>query len=483
MVFALLFFAARGAHACSCIASPTVLDAYERANFVVIVRVVSVEKSEKAAPEGQIADGERYVAGVKSTRVLVERAFKGRLKAGDEMTFAQGGGADCIWTFNEQSVGQKFLFYLNPLKNSAVWMAGTCGRSTSVESAGDDLLYLNNLGKVRGKTRLSGTIGFEGDGPSVGGRMIRIVGEKKSYEVKTDSKGVYEIYDLPAGRYMVEPETPAGWKLDAYWLEYSPSVAGDENPGERQSSNKIPVIVEDRKHAALDIRFEIDNAVRGKVLDAGGRPMRGVCINAIPARAGEKGAYHADCTEEDGSFVITELEPGNYILVANDGGKVSSTEPFQTLYYPNVFEREKAGVFTIGAGDKLEDFNIFIPKMQEVITVEGVFLYSDGKPVIEERVEFKAVETEGNVEGNAQTVTDEKGRFRIKILKGLQGELYGEMYTYEGEFENCPKLDAVIKKTGVRAPDIKTPVMKIRADGDLYDVELKYPFPGCRKAK
>ena len=30
----------------------------------------------------------------------------------DEIVFGQGGGADCIWTFNEQSVGHQYLFYL-----------------------------------------------------------------------------------------------------------------------------------------------------------------------------------------------------------------------------------------------------------------------------------------------------------------------------------------------------------------------------------
>ena len=57
------------------------------------------------------------------------------------------------------------------------------------------------------------------------------------------------------------------------------------------------------------------------------------------------------------------------------------------------------------------------------------------------------------------------------------------MYTYAGEFENCPKLDAIIKKAGGSVREIKTPAVKIRADADLFDVELKYPFPSCKKAK
>lgn len=478
----LLFWPAADALACSCAGKPTVLEAYERADFIVVTRVLSVEKAspEETAPDGRISDGRTYVDGVKSTRMVVERVFKGNLKAGDEMIFAQGGGADCVWTFSEQSVGQQFLFYLSPPgKGRKVWIGFGCGRSNGLKYAGDDLLYLNKLDKVRGKTRLSGTVVFEGGEGLSGGRSLRVVGEKKTYHLKTDAQGVYEIYDLPAGEYVVEPETPAGWKVYGF-REESPAGAGR---GARQTPARIPVVVEDKRHTALDIEFEIDNAIRGKVFDPEGRPLKGVCVTAARAEAKEiKGDF--DCTEEDGSFVIDELPPGNYVLVANDENKITSSEPFRTLYYPNVFEREKAGVVTIRAGDHLENFDIFVPVLEETVTVEGVFLYSDGKPVVDERVEFKAEKTEANVEGDAQATTDANGRFKIKILKGMRGELYGEMYTYVGEFENCPKLDAVIKKMGGSGvPDIRTPALKIRADADLFDVELKYPFPSCKKAK
>lgn len=474
-VFAVLFLAP-DARACSCGPTPTVLDAYERAEVVVITRAVSVEKAkaEETAPEGRISDGRTYVDGVKSTTMRVERVYKGGVKVGDELLFAQGGGANCIWTFSEQSVGQQFLFYLSPPGGGGkVWVAFGCGRSNGLKYAGDDLLYLDKLKKVRGKTRLSGRLEtWADDGPDFGGRVLSVAGEKKTYEVKTDARGVYEIYDLPAGKYVVRIEPPAGWKAVDY---------GAERDG-RQSHYKTEVVIEPGKHTALDIRFEVDNAVRGKVLDAGGRPLKDVCVTAVRAEAKELKGEEFDCTGEDGGFAITELAPGNYVLVANDENKITSSEPFPTLYYPNVFEREKAGVVTVRAGDHLEGFNIYVPKAEETVTVEGVLLYSDGKPVVEESVQFKAGKTGANVEGDVRVTTDDKGRFRLKILKGLQGELYGDLYTYLSEYENCPQLDAIVKKEGGRG-DVKTPALKIRTDADLFDVELKYPFPGCKKAK
>jgi len=168
-----------------------------------------------------------------------------------------------------------------------------------VDHAGDDLLYLNKLSKVRDKTRISGTVQFERDlGETFAGRKVRIVGAERTYELKTDDKGVYEIYDLPAGRYFVEPDVPKGWKVGHLWLGYSSSI--DRNAKD-VSLKKIPIVLEAKKHAGLDIMFEIDNVVRGRIYDPLGQPMKGVCVDLSPSD-GTKGAYLADCTEDDGAF-------------------------------------------------------------------------------------------------------------------------------------------------------------------------------------
>jgi hypothetical protein len=486
LTIAALFFGAPDARACSCGPTPTVLDSYEAADQVVITRAVSVEKAEQAAPDGRTPGGVYYVDGVRSTRMIVERIFKGSLKVGEEITFGQGGGADCVWTFNEKSVGEQFLFYLHSReKNPAVWHGFGCGRSGGLRHVADDLLYLNKLDKVRGKSRISGTLRFDGgEGLSVERRRVRITGAGKIYEAKTDANGVYEIYDVPAGQYLVEPETPPGWKVNEYYLGYASSFAG---LGADKSAKKILLNLEDKKHASLDIQFEIDNALRGKVYDPEGKLMRGVCVGLAPVHGPvPQYLFKSDCTEAAGTFEITKIPAGSYVLAVNGSGKISSSAPFKTFYYPDVSERERATLITIGAGDTLEGFDVRVPKMEATVTLEGVFLYSDGKPVAGESVGFKvaaAAAAKDSVEGDARAKTDAKGRFTLKILKGLEGELSGKMYTYEGEFKNCPQLDAVVKQSGGRTATVVTNVVEIQAGGDLKGLELRFPFPGCEKVK
>jgi hypothetical protein len=473
------------AHACSCGPRPTVLDSYDHSDVVVVLRALSVEKAEDT-------NERHYVDGVRSTTMLVEKVFKGNLKVGDEIVFGQGGGADCIWTFNEKSVGHQFLFYLiSPDKNSDrsylpstdlnLWFAGGCGRSTGLGGATDDLLYLENMDKLRGRTRISGTIGVWPTPPelNVERKKIKIIGPKKTYEATTDRHGVFEIYDLPPGKYLVEPEMSAGYKIDPFMLRYSPSVVRNDYEEPEFKKNQVAITLEPKKHAGVDIAFQIDNVVRGKVVGPKGKPMVGACV-ALPLSDAGEGGGGGDCTDEKGVFEITSVPSGSYVVAVNVDGKLSSSEPFGTFYYPNVSDRARAAVITIGPGEVINDVNIVVPSLAETITVEGVLRYSDGKPVVDEYVEFEAEKAE-RIDGDVNEKTDANGHFSLKLLKGVKGELSAEDYVYIGEYENCPKLDSLIRKSGRDNTTLKTNVIPILADRNIFNLELVFPFPACKK--
>ena len=330
---ALILTVTKTANACSCGPRPTVLQSFEESDEVVIVRAVSVEKV-------QDKEDRYHVEGVRSTRMVVEKVFKGKLKVRDEIIIGQGSGANCVSTFNEESVGHQFLFYLDrpekfsnsslPADEAGLWFAYFCGRSRGLDYAAEDLLYLENLSKLRGKTRISGSItggGYVYPDFDAAGQKIKIIGAKKTYQTKTDKDGVFEIYDLPPGKYFIEPETPAGWKIDRYWLRYSSSVVGAEiGQPEMKSPKQVAVMLEPKKHASVDLVFTIDNYVRGRVLDPTGRAMYHVCVYLQQPGEDRLGRY--DCTDEQGRFEITEVPEGEYVLVANQNGKPSSHEPF-----------------------------------------------------------------------------------------------------------------------------------------------------------
>lgn len=153
------------ATACVLLPLPTVLDAYERADVVITARVVSIQKTKEPDP---------IHFNIHSATMVVQKVFKGNVKVQDALSFAQGNGIDCLWTFDEKMIGREFLLYLNPPDDgSNLWYLGQ-GRSSEVSDAANDLLYLNNLDKVHDKTRVSGTL--DADFP-VAGRNVRIIGK------------------------------------------------------------------------------------------------------------------------------------------------------------------------------------------------------------------------------------------------------------------------------------------------------------------
>ncbi len=461
--------------ACSFVRSGTIDTEFDTTPNVAIFKLQSVEK---------LAEGEKGygVDGIKQSKLTVEKVFKGNLKVGDILTFAQGGGADCVWTFSEKAVGNEYLFYLDakPDKDK-IWAAITCSRSNSVKYAAADLLYLEKMAKVRGKTRLSGAItqsiraaveGEESSYHQLAGRKVRVSGNGKNIELKTDENGVYEIYDLPVGKYKVTPEKVNGYKFTR-----------------EEKSDSVEVEIEAKSHTEQDFDFSIDNAIRGKLFDANGKSLKDVCLDLLPVR-GKKPPYfyQADCTDENGKFEFEEIPAGTYVIVVNDDGELSSSEPFGTFYYPSATRREDAAAITIGAGDFRDDLIVNAPQTIETVTMTGVLLFEDGKPVAKESVKFFA-ETENSkprdkyAQADARTATDEKGQFSVRILKGQKGKLFGSMYSYIGEYDKCPKLDKIIRAKGDSAEDIETPPIEIDAINDLSGIELKFPFPGCKKAK
>ena len=439
--------------ACSCLPKPTVLDEYEESDVVIIGRVLSVEKVE---PKGE--DDQHYVDNVRSATLRVEKVYKGHVRVRDELVFAQGGGADCIWTFNEELIGVQLLLYLNtPGSEDKLWRGSGCGRSRGVRGATEDLLYLNNMKTLRGRTRVSGELGFWNSSDlDVANKKIRIFNEKKSFETKTDENGIYEIYDLPPGKYRLEPEMPRGWRIARSWLRYSASTAA----AEQTSSRFVVFTLEAKKHASVDVSFESDNTVEGSVVGPNGSPMPRVCVALWPPHVSQGyGPY--DCTDQQGNFRIESIPAGSYHLFVGRHDKPNSREPFPTTFYPGVTDREKATLITIGDGETVKNITLVIPELVETIIVEGVLSYSDDRPAVDKYVNFKSTGTYGR-DGDASDKTDGEGRFKLKIIKGVKGVISSEIYSSIGGYANCPKLDALIKETGQRLQLSRAPKLTFK---------------------
>jgi hypothetical protein len=467
-----LLFSANNADACSCF-SPSLKEAVEESANIVILKLQAVEKYQ----EGENGYG---VGGVRQSRLTVEKVFKGNFKIGQSLSFKQGGGGDCVWTFYEKGIGTEYLFFLDakPDKKN-LWEGYICSRSNSLAGAAADLKYLEALSKVNGKTRLSGTLArrdepaVEGETRSyhrLAGKTVTISGNGKNIKLKTDENGVYEIYDLPPGKYTVTPEKVTGYKSED---------ADDKDSAE--------VEIKAKSVTEQDFEFTIDNSIGGRFFDSSGKPLKGVHLDLIPARGNAPPYfYHGKVTDEDGAFEFKKIPIGTYLIVVNKENEISARQPFGTFYYPNKTIREEAAEITIDAGVHLKNLTITAPTTAETVTVSGVLRFEDGKPVSDEAVAFfnnidDITKIKENEFADSRVTTDENGRFSLRILKGEKGILFGSLYF--DKYEKCPKLDSLIRAKRESFRTTETPFILIEADRDLTGIELKFPFPNCPKAK
>lgn len=261
----LLLLSPRLALACGCLGTTTVCKSYAGAEAVFVGAVTRV--SNKTAKD---ENGNEHIVG-QVAKVQVEEAFKGAKEP--ELTF-RSYGTSCDVTYKE---GQRWLFYASYSKEDKAWAIGVCGRSTLAEHAPDDLSYLRGLPGSAQKTRLAGELRTR-DNKTLMGVKVKLIGQTRTYEVFTDKNGVYEVYDLPAGKYVVAPETPLNLKLNLAIGEVAAGTVDRMRP---------LVEVKEKSCTGVNFYFTENTAIAGRVLGADGQPMSGVSV-----LEGSKGTLH-----------------------------------------------------------------------------------------------------------------------------------------------------------------------------------------------
>jgi hypothetical protein len=201
--------ASNSAYACNCLGqSSSVCEASAGAEaiFVGTVHKVELLNSKKDGPQSEEIAGQ-------IAHVRVENVFKGKI--GPEIAI-HSGMTSCDLFYH---VGEQWVFYASYDKRNRIWSAGNmCGRSRPTKQAANDLLYLQRLPDSAQQTRISGVISYlKSDlekgtiSTTINGVKLKLTGEQRTAEVYTGRNGIYEIYGLPPGEYLIKPEAPPGW--------------------------------------------------------------------------------------------------------------------------------------------------------------------------------------------------------------------------------------------------------------------------------
>lgn len=464
------------AQACSCGRIDAVDVAFDQTPTIAIFRVTSVDKYKNGDRRPDSAD-------VKSAILRVEKVYKGRLVVGQEFTFTNNG--ICIRTFDEKDIGDDFLLFLgeNPAKGRA-WAAGFCTRSRRVENNKADVLYLEKRKSVAGKSRLSGSVHIRTQNekdPSdwyfknISDVALSIRGMGLDLSVKTDENGIFEIYDLPPGKYKIFPP-----KLEGYISNETDGV------------QVVDFTIFKGKHTETLIFYEIENSISGTLLDTAGDPLGDVCDLAImPTNIAVKPSeWQTACTDREGKFSFSNILPGDYAIVGNKDNRKSSRAPFSKFYYPSTDEIQKAMKFSIAPGVAIKDLQVTAPSSNDFVTITGKVRFSDGKPWANGSVWFfTGIKNEKQRKeyfySDSLATTDENGVFRIRILKGYRGILSGSFIARTSAYGHCAEIANLIDplKLGMGWENVVTDPYEVDTSKEIGAVELNFPFPGCDPKK
>ena len=469
--------ASNSIYACNLMDQSGVCEAAANADAIFVGTVYNVEILRPKEEETQKA-----TLTVQIAHVRVEEVFKGKIEHEIEIR-SQVASCGLFYRLPEQ-----WLFYVFYDKENSTWsIAGMCGRSRQIEYAAGDLPYLRRLPDSARQTRISGLIELlKSDlekgtiSTALSGVKVKIIGERRTAEAYTDSKGIYEIYGLPPGEYLIKTEVRLGMTGNLQ--------AGNADDSQEESAR---VVLTEKSCAEGNFTFHLDAAtsIAGKVLGPDGHPLPNALIGLHPkgtqswlprevVRLQPKGmralqSWQFVHTNNQGDYRLENIPPGEYLIVVNGNADISSYLAFARVYYPGVLKEEDAGIVTVTRGERLENYDISIPSYTTSYKIQGKLLYADRSPVVKGYVRFKADSVEEGTAGEAHTQTDAQGHFSLNILQGLDGVLLGFIYPDRDKFANCPALGNV-------APGsfLETESLRLKITADQQDIELIVP---CEK--
>ena len=415
-------------------------------------------------------DSSQTIFQAQSIRIRVDEAFKG-VSAGPTIELRQSA-TDCEAKFR---TGERAVFYLYSGETPGSWRVPSCTRALgSAESGGEDLLFLRGLPQSAIGTRLSGEVELYEDSPTeafrrVGGVpnvRVKVLGPKGlTQEAVTNAAGVYKVLGLQPGRYSVAIEVPKGLKVKFPLVTGSPRVQGDDAAVELATDGAVSV----------GFVLQADTRVSGRMLDAKGAPMVGVCIDLEPAEGrGENGARLFNCSKAGGVFTMAMMPPGEYLLVAHDDVQLDLLKSKSTLYYPGVRDREQATMVSIAAGDYVEDLEMRLPHDEKRFTLSGKLQFADGAPAALATVTFTSPE-----HGYSETTgTGADGSFGLPVIAGMKGQLGGRLVVLEQILKSCPDLRVGAPRRGMFRFMDAIPT-SLSSDSDQAEIELELPSSSC----
>ena len=329
-----VFFVAevKEAHACSCPSPGPACRAAWSVDAVFSGTVQSITEGEVQLD----ASGSPWRVAV--VRLQVMQMFVGAPQRSVEI--AINPLSSCSFGF---TVGGQYLVYANRSKDGRL-TTSNCTRTRRLSESREDLQYLSALPPLGTTHRIYGRVNESRRHPAeaetidygpVEHLTVSVRGSTWARDLVTDAHGRFDLAGLPAGNVTVTLLAPAGYRA---W----PSVQEFE-------------LRESRACYIADFTITPFAQVSGVVLNAEGRPVAGIDVEAVAAElAGfdPSPSQTAVRTDHRGVFEFDNLPPGTYVFGLNLTKPPFGPRRGTPIYLPGTSAPRDAAIFELKIGDR-----------------------------------------------------------------------------------------------------------------------------------
>jgi hypothetical protein len=311
----------------------------------------------------------------------------------------------------DMAVGKSFLVYAYNKKTGDTF-AGFAPSTKSVEKATAELAFLRGLSENPKGAWIYGGVNqvvrstlFKNARQPVpyAHVVVKADSDKKTFEITADADGNYVVENMPIGNYRVQPV-----------LADDTSLMTDGGQGTLVSNSC--------DQADIDLRSK--NGLSGVVIDSQGKPVSKVPVQLVPVDYVKPKyniwPYDQDdqeraATNDDGSFMISNMPPGKYQLAVNYTILPEFESPYSTSFYPGTVSRERAQVIEIAPGKDIQGIKFVLgPERLAQKKITGRVVFADGRPASGAQIYLKEDENEACcVLTDGVIRTDGQGNFTL----------------------------------------------------------------------
>ena len=187
-------------------------------------------------------------------------------------------------------------------------------------------------------------------------------------------------------------------------------------------------------------------SVSGTVVDGGGQPLGGICVNV----EGQGGVT----TDGTGTFLVEGIEPGDHLVQFGD---CNSPPTYVSIWYPNAFDRNRATLVTVppNANQPLGDVTMHLGvRISGTVTSGGAALNGIFVNVNPYDGSGGGVGASTDVDGNYVTQPVPDGRYRVQFNDGNVGAYATQYWDGQDLFNRATPLDVSVGADGDERRDV-----------------------------